>query len=852
MASLLPADSHHVAASSSSRPAIRCIFYLAVFVSLLCYTVVPIIGTDLSRVPGNLGDARLNLYLLEHPYKYITGQAASFWNAGFFYPHPNVIAYSENHIGTFLFFAPFRMVGLDRESAFQCWFLVGFALNFAAMAFVLDRFKFGILAVSLGAAVFAFSPVQILHLDHAQILYRFPIPLAWYFCDRFLDDYRSSSLALALTALSWQFYISMYLGYFVLVLIFFYLIAVVIARNRALVSDYRHATSTHSRLAHVGLLLICIASLLPLYVRYSAPGNPTNSLAEVLDFLPRPVSYLAGSRDKLIEKVLNTKLDVAATFPGEQTLFVGLIPWIALLAGTVIAIRGGDFGSVKLRRVAFMFWGVFWLTLSIDGASLYRFLISAVPPLTGIRAVSRIVHVLLLPFAFMAASVVHRLTKPPLTSLSGSLGTLAAVGACLMFAWETRSAPETMEKAAMQRRIATMERLWGLETPRPRVSPDGPVLAALRLNQSEPAYKIDIDAMLAAQELNMVTLNGYSRFLPPGYRNATDCSTLAGMLRDYERSIPGFSTHHIAGRIRVAPGLISCDGHLDSKASKSAGPLPDDAFRAGISARCLECPTAPGSALKILVDVGNLSQRLWPQDGIFLSARFVKASDGTPLSGFDTRFPVGTDFRPHQSKQFIIDMTAPATRGRFRLEVDLVQESVAWFSARHTKRGELMILLGDSTAADSDSSRSSTPAISPGGRGAVFEYKAGMFDRTLVSGFHDPESWGMWSKADPAEVRFPAPWKGPVRLTLVAYSLAQSPNRVLAVTIGSETHTVSLGEQLTTYTIDFTAASGADRVVFGGARPIPGAELGISDQRRLGFALARIEIEPKLAKDIRR
>ena len=50
------------------------------------------------------------------------------------------------------------MMGFDRETAFQCWMICGFALNFAAMAIVLDRFRFGWLAVSLGAAVFSFLP----------------------------------------------------------------------------------------------------------------------------------------------------------------------------------------------------------------------------------------------------------------------------------------------------------------------------------------------------------------------------------------------------------------------------------------------------------------------------------------------------------------------------------------------------------------------------------------------------------------------------------------------------------------------------------------------------------------------
>jgi hypothetical protein len=48
-----------------NRSALRYFAYLAVFALFLGYTLVPILGANLSRFPGDLGDARFNLYLLE-------------------------------------------------------------------------------------------------------------------------------------------------------------------------------------------------------------------------------------------------------------------------------------------------------------------------------------------------------------------------------------------------------------------------------------------------------------------------------------------------------------------------------------------------------------------------------------------------------------------------------------------------------------------------------------------------------------------------------------------------------------------------------------------------------------------
>jgi hypothetical protein len=119
--------------------------------------------------------------------------------------------------------------------------------------------------------------------------------------------------------------------------------------------------------------------------------------------------------------------------------------------------------------------------------------------------------------------------------------------------------------------------------------------------------------------------------------------------------------------------------------------LPDDAYSARIVPRCLSCPTVPGSPVSVQVAVTNLSGRTWPRDGISLSTRFVRTSDGLALSGFDNRFPIGSDFAPHESRQFTINLNNPSAGGDYRLEVDLVKEMEAWFSNKHTELGELAI-----------------------------------------------------------------------------------------------------------------------------------------------------------------
>ena len=57
----------------------------------LYFITLNVVGHKLQYFPGDLGDARLNIYLLEHAHKFFTGQLKSFWNAPFMFPEPNVI-----------------------------------------------------------------------------------------------------------------------------------------------------------------------------------------------------------------------------------------------------------------------------------------------------------------------------------------------------------------------------------------------------------------------------------------------------------------------------------------------------------------------------------------------------------------------------------------------------------------------------------------------------------------------------------------------------------------------------------------------------------------------------------------
>jgi hypothetical protein len=770
-----------------------------------------------------MGDAVFNLYLLEHTYKYASGQDSAFWTAGFFYPNENVVAYSDCFIGSSVFYIPFRVMGFDRETAFQCWIVAGFALNFLAMVLVLDRVCFHWPSAAVGAAVFAFAPVQIAHLGHIQLLYRMPMPLAWYFLDRFMDEYRPSSLALALLFISWQFYMSMYLGYFLCLFLCAYIIAILAQRKKSLVAHYLAGAGRRARLWHAGLLAIFGAGLYPLYAHYSAPMVYRNSVAEVLSLLPRPIGYLTGSRGQLIEKIVGGTFAVQSPYPWEQALFVGLLPWVAVLAMTSLALARTPLRA-RVGHTLFAFWGVFLLTLSVAGVSAYQVVMKALPASTGIRTMARVVFVLLLPFACLTAAAFERLFAVRRGLLTGRTATLIALAACVAFGWETGVGVETLDKRYVQDRVHALESTVPNRERRARVSETGPVLAALWLDKSVPERQRQLEAMLAAQDLNIATLNGYSRFLPAGFQYVSDCRSLADMLLDYRRILPRFSVRRAIERIVIAPKEITCQGQFDDRKSRSLGPLPDDAYRALIAPKCLACGASPGATLSVLVEVTNQSECSWPQDGISLSTRFVRANDGRALSGFDNRFPVGTDFAPHESKQYVLGLRAPAQEGDYRLQVDLVQEFITWFSSKGTKRGELAIRVA-ATGANPLSSNVREVCGSA----------------TLI-GFQPPEPWGLWSSSPVAEVRLATSVTGDLTVRMTARKLAASDGETLKVRVGDDTKAVPLSSDMQPFTLEYHLRRPADEIEFSGITPRSPLSLGLSsDPRLLGVGIEGLD-----------
>lgn len=126
---------------------------------------------------------------------------------------------------------------------------------------------------------------------------------------------------------------------------------------------------------------------------------------------------------------------------------------------------------------------------------------------------------------------------------------------------------------------------------------------------------------------------------------------------------------------------------------KEAGPLPDSGFKAQITA-----PDAPerlrvGQVAIINIKVKNTSDVIWYQRGGVTSDRtdnkfYIAAGnrwldkDGKLTSETEGHNGIPKDLKPGEETEMALQITAPRQPGEWTMQLDMVQEQVAWFSEK--------------------------------------------------------------------------------------------------------------------------------------------------------------------------
>lgn len=657
-------------------------------------------------IPGDLGDARFNSVVLEHVYRWAIGHASSLWSAPYFYPFPDVIAFSDNHFGSSPVYILFRGIGLDRELAFASWFLFGCVANFFAAYWALRRIGLTRFGSGIGAFVFAFALPALPREGHAQLIYRFAIPLCFAY---FIDLLRTRDVHYARQVcifLAWQFFCSIYLGIFLTYLLAATMLAYLVMRSGwSLPAGLVHSVRNSPWQKTLWTVLVAVASgaavasLLYKYHNVSQAYQFVRPVAEVSTMLPRPGSYLLAEGASLTSW-LGRYVD-AIPMRHEHQLFFGFAV-IALAALGFAASWIGRSHSTLGRNASIVLLMLFAGTLFVGGHSLYV-LVLQVPGLGAVRAVTRIVLVMLLPMGILAGIggqwLLARVAGDSLSkAIAASLVLVLLCGVEIM-SYHSNKTPI----AVWRERQHVLQSMWPAGTPR-----DSILLVTKRM--SEPRHFAELDGVIFAQDHGLDTLNGYSGNFPPGYLEPFPCLTTDFRVRSYLRFSrqPQSAADGYLSRLKVLP-LERCEGPV---MLPFYGKVDRDVVsQLRLSVAGLDVHGGSAKARIRLENPSNGTFNTLSGDGnsVFVSWRFVPVGTFETSSAqvpWDTRGDLQWTLRPGEARESAFDVTLPTEPGRYVFQASLVQESVAWLHDLGMVIPGVAVEVGNSSGPDEASRQS--------------------------------------------------------------------------------------------------------------------------------------------------
>ncbi len=661
---------------------------LAIFA--LAFVLVPWESFNgFQRMPGDIGDARLNNYFLENVYQFFSGGSPSLWHPPFFSPFPWVLGFSDNLFGSAPVYILARGLGAPSDTAFQLWFLFGYAANFAAAYWALRRIGGSEISASVGALIFAFALPTMSHMGHAQLHYRFGIPLALVFFAEFLAHQRARALLAAFGWLVWQLYAGVYMGFFALLMMALMVpVHLLMAINApassglraqfsALAADWADKSRRQRIMLMAGFvaLLAALTLLFWPYLQVTEIYSVSRNWAEIDTMLPRPQSYILSDGSALWG-FRDSTLFADLPMRHEHQMFAGLVPLLLALAGLVVAIRRGAAHVIWLLTGAMVL--LIAITLQIGGNSLWYYLHN-LPLASSIRAMTRFDQVILFPMAALAMVALDalrvRVGRGPMLMVSTAV---LVLGLSEMMQYH----PSTSTKAEWRDRLTTAEAVFAQEAPGDLLS-DTVLFMAQR---DGPFYADELDAMWIAAQHGVATMNGYSGNLPPGSKLTfgTDCSEIARRINGYLSLFhTGTSEQDYIDLVAsvVPVGFPECDPEIFTgrrAATQLTAAYTSEEVRA-LSYTIASLDAANGRATVALNNAGQqrFAAGASPEGlALRLSWRYLNAS-GAPLSGWENRQDLPYDIPPKSTVEITLFLKIP--KGAAMLEVSMLQEGAFWF-----------------------------------------------------------------------------------------------------------------------------------------------------------------------------
>jgi hypothetical protein len=473
-----------------------------------------VIGVSFTHYPGDLIDARFNNYLLEHAHLFFSGKLDSFWSAPFMFPEKNVISYSDNLLGSAPFYSLFRFLGCDRETAFQAWYLFVCFLNYSACyLFLYVVFRNHYSAV-IGAFIFAFSMALQAQLGHAQTFARYPIPLTFLMAYLYLKELKPVYFFAAILFLVYQIYCGIYIGFMLIIPVALFFVLSIYFKWGVYKTKFKKAR--WYLLMLLGLLvnvLILLPLMLPYLERAKALG--LYSYEYVSKSLLTPLSYFFSWKGSLIWDFISgigTHYEWYTNFQ----IFPGAVATLCVIGFGVIYIYKNWISKNSFPLFEFtpntllFFWmGVFTFLFFVrfGDTSLYK-IIFLLPGYGSLRALQRIITVELFFYAIATAFLLSYFFRKKNTKTRILFLLCLVLVICDNYVKEDYI--HRHEKADTKSRV-------NLLMTKLKHVPKHAVVSYEPDSLYSSVNDYHLDAMLATQSLDLISLNGYSANSPNGF-----------------------------------------------------------------------------------------------------------------------------------------------------------------------------------------------------------------------------------------------------------------------------------------------------------------------------------------------
>ena len=474
--------------------------------------------TPTRTMPGDTGDNRFNLLMLEHAFQVINGNASLF-NPTFFFPFKLVGGFSDLFVGSLPAYAIPRFLGFGMFISMQFWVVVGLLLNYVTCYFVARRLKLAYFPAMVASLVFTFGLPTFSQQGHLQLLWRFGIPLCTYYLIQILEKVTLYRCVLLAGFISHTFLCNVYSGSFNLIWLSVLAFFIKISKKEVLKFDFVPEKKNPLLLL---FSVTCVSFFLYIYWFYwiaQKTFNIQRPLSEMLYFSPRPTSWYSSYTSTIWAPI--SRLIPQNDGYWENQLFIG-IGSTALLLFFLKKLFAGE--ATVLEKLLSKTTITLVIAVTVSGHLSLFMITHFIPGLSAMRVPGRIILVLLFPIGILVAAGLSAIPKEQFRRVL----VLILFASDLVF---TNSYQSTIAEWTERPQLLISRNVEAMNE-YPRAVP-----IFLPKKGEEWNSKNVLDGMYAASLLGKPTLNGYSGFSPIWSPTPANCEGVYSWLNANRASL---------------------------------------------------------------------------------------------------------------------------------------------------------------------------------------------------------------------------------------------------------------------------------------------------------------------------